>query len=349
MISVNDIKRLYKNIIQFAKKHPAFLFTEILVTWHCPQRCIQCNIPDQTVGTQAMDFEKFKHIIDKLEKHGTQGIVFSGGDPILHPNIHKLLDYAGSKKFGHLHLLSTLHATEKKIRPFVNSLLKNQVSLSVSFDGFGDIADKIRGAKDVSKIVTANMKLLDYENRAAGKPIKTSINVVISQLNMEQVPDILKFSDKLGWMTNIDLYRFSSANHNKDDNMEISDLETLRTVIELTKNSSVVITPNWLLDGYVEYLQNNAQKHCPYISQPSLGSKFFIYPNGDVKVCMGEPIGNIIFQTPAEMTQTAKWHDKQKEFQDCAGCWNSCYTPSSNLSGYLNREELKKIWRVLKN
>jgi MoaA/NifB/PqqE/SkfB family radical SAM enzyme len=349
LISQTVLKRSVKNITHYIKKEPAFLFTEILLTWHCPQRCLQCNIPEQAVGTRGMAFDKFKHIINSLDSHGTQGLVFSGGDPLLHPKIHTLLDYAGSKNFSHLHMLSTLHGAEKKIRPFIDSLIRNKVSISVSFDGLGSVADKIRGAKDVSKIVMGNMQRLDSANKAAGNPIKTGVNIVISQLNMQQVPEILEKIEQLGWMANIDLYRFSSVNHNDDDSMAIKELGSLQSLIETIKKSPAVITPNWLLDGYVDYLQDKSEKHCPYLSQPALGSKFFIYPNGDVKVCIGEAIGNIFFQTPLEMIRSGKWQEKIEEFKDCSGCWNSCYTPSSNLSGYLNKADLKKVWRILKH
>ncbi|MEJ2545361.1 MAG: radical SAM protein [Calditrichaceae bacterium] len=325
------------------------LFTEIILTLKCSQRCLQCNIPERgALPESTMKSEDFHRIIDKLHNYGTHGIVLSGGEPLMHPNFFDLLDYTLSKNFTYLHILSNLYIPKMKALKLADLIADNGIGITTSFDGLGSVADKIRGGKNVEKITLQNMKLINEAGKKYGKSIKGSANIVISQLNVHQVIQIIDLLSELGWMVNIDLYRNSSINHNQVDEMLIADYTELQKTLDYAINSASVVTPSWLLKGYIPYLNNNFEKQCPYLSTPSLGSKFFIQPNGDVKVCIGRLAGNIIENEPGEIFRSEKWEKKKEEFKECPGCWNTCYTPAARISNYLNIKEISNILKVLK-
>ncbi|MBN1407036.1 MAG: radical SAM protein [Calditrichaceae bacterium] len=346
---IDTLNQIRKNVSKLITHTPCMLFAEIILTLKCSQRCLQCNIPERgALPESTMKSDDFCRIINTLHNYGTHGIVLSGGEPLMHPDFFDLLEYTLNKKFTYLHILSNLFIPKLKALKLADLIAKNGMGITTSFDGLGPVADKIRGGKNVEKITVQNMEFINEAGKKYGKSIKGSANIVISQLNLHQVPQIIDLLTDLEWMINIDLYRNSSVNHNQVDEMVITDLDKLQEVLNYTLNSNAVVTPSWLLKGYIPYLKNDFHKQCPYISTPSLGSKFFIQPNGDVKVCIGKPVGNILSDKPDDIFKSQQWQRKKEEFKSCPGCWNTCYTPSARLSNYLNIKEISNILKVLK-
>ena len=341
----HSMGKLIANSVNIINRRPVILFPSILLTYRCSQNCLQCTIPDTAAGESFMSFETYKLLIDRLEKYGAHGITLSGGEPMMHPQLPEMIAYAAGKKFIRIHLLSTLYGSEKVVEQTIESVLEHGVSVSCSFDGFGPIADNLRGAPNVSNRVKNVMEFFDNENKKRKKPVSVAVNAVISQLNIYQIPEILDFIEDLGWKADIDIYRWYSENHNEVEKMKITDLNVLSDVLERVKKSSAVYTPEWLINGYVNFLKGDFPKYCPYILSPSLGSKFYIHPNGDVKACIGDKIGNLVECTPEEIFYSWEWKNRKKEFDDCPGCWNSCYTITAKFSQYLNFKSIKKIWK----
>ncbi|MCD4650474.1 MAG: hypothetical protein K8S56_01610, partial [Candidatus Cloacimonetes bacterium] len=182
--------------------------------------------------------------------------------------------------------------------------------------------------------VKNNMMILHRENQKRKKKLRLGVNIVISQLNYEEIPEILAFVEEIGWQANVDIYRWLSATQVETDELKIAPSQKLRDVLEVVKQSPVVFIPDWLIDGYCDYLLGKTPKYCPYIDAPGLGSKFFIQPNGNLKVCLGEPAGNLIKQTPAEIFASQAWKNKMAEFKACTGCWNTCYTRNARPMKY---------------
>jgi MoaA/NifB/PqqE/SkfB family radical SAM enzyme len=343
MNSLPVVRRVIRNARQVIRREPCFLLTEILLTYHCNQRCRQCSYPQKAEGMPSMDFENFKTVIDRLDDFGTHGVILSGGEPLLHPRLSDCVEYMMSKSFTYVHILSNLYFPHQKIETFTKLILDHRINLTCSFDGFDEVADDIRGAQDVSRTVMENMEYLDRENNKKGRPITTGVNIVISQLNMHQIPSILTYVERLGWPANVDVY--SSSQRPDGAALRIKDYDALRNVLDCAKRSPTVITPKWILDGFIDSLRGAAPKYCPYLTSPSIGSRFFVQPNGDVLVCTGNPVGNLVNQTPQEILSSKTWKTRREEFESCAGCWNSCQTLFSRLSLY-GTNELSRIVRL---
>lgn len=293
-----------------------------------------------------MKEEVFKKIVDRLESTGSQIITLSGGEPALHPQLDEFIAYAKSKSFTRVHLLTNLYGPDDLIDKTIDLIFKNQCSISTSFDGFGAVADDIRQADNVSDTVMKNITKINERNKQLDKPIKTFINVVISQKNLHQITNIIDYIESIGWNFYIDIYRFSSKSHRENDSMKLAEFNQIRQIIERIKKSPNLKTPYWLYDGYEAYLQDNFKKICPYLNSPTFGSKFFIQPNADVKVCIGEPIGNLYTQSPEDIFNSELWKKKKSEFKACKGCWNSCYTLNASIKPYLNVKVIRQIKRL---
>ncbi|MEJ2055368.1 MAG: radical SAM protein [Calditrichaceae bacterium] len=324
------------------------LFSELILTSKCSQRCLQCNIPQKEVVSSEIDYNDFQIIIDRLYAYGTHGIVLSGGEPTMHPNFFDILQHTIEKKFTYVHILSNLFIPKSKAEKLADKICQYNIGLTTSFDGLGSVADRIRGGKNVEKITFRNMNIIIETGKKYNCRPKISANIVISQINLHQIPEIIDRLNELDLMINIDLYRNSSVNHNQVDEMVITDYNALSKALNYAVDASGVVTPKWLLDGYIPFLENKFNKQCPYLMNTALGSKFFIQPNGEIRVCIGESIGNILQDTPDKIFASKTWRKKRDEFITCTGCWNTCYTPSARLSNYLNFTEIKNIVKIIR-
>ena len=162
---------------------------------------------------------------------------------------------------------------------------------------------------------------------------------------MHQIPAIVSYLESLRWPTNKDVY-FSSPRPEGDE-LKIVDFEGLRSVLERAKISPAVITPKWILDGFIDSFHGKGPRYCPCLPSSSVGSRFLVQPDGDVKVCSGEPMRNLTAQTPRQIVDSAAWREKLKVFEACAGCWNSCYTLFSKMSRY-NVDEVSRSLRLVR-
>lgn len=325
-----------------------FFFPDILITHHCTQRCLQCAIPLMASPEKPfMDFDDFRLIVDKLDNHGTQGFVISGGEPMLHPQLPKILDYAASKNFARVHLLTTLYGPERLIERTVTAAIDAGISLSVSFDGLGAVGDTVRGARNVSERVKKSIAYVESEMKRKGKRIHCAVGVVLSQLNIHQTDEIFRCLEEIGWVTEVDVYRWQSESQRENDELKFKDTAALRGAIERVKKSPVVLTPHWLLDMMPDYIEGKFDKYCPYISLPTFGTKVFIHPDGSVKSCMGGAFGNILQQAPKELFESGEWKALMEGKARCKGCVNTCYTRGKVLYPTSLREvraNWEQIW-----
>ncbi len=69
---------------------------EIIQT--CPNNCLFCSSCAGMDKTQMIDFETFKKVINHFMKlGGIEEISFSGGEPMLHPDIYKMIMYCKAR------------------------------------------------------------------------------------------------------------------------------------------------------------------------------------------------------------------------------------------------------------
>ncbi len=343
------LKQAAKNVVKAIKLERMMFFPDILITHHCTQRCLQCSIPLNASPTKPfMDFDDYKRIVDRLDEHGTQGFVISGGEPMLHPQLPEFIHYAAAKNFGRIHLLSTLYGPERLIERAVRAAIDAGISLSVSFDGLDEVGDTVRGARNVSERIKKSIEYVKNEMERRGKRIHCAVGVVLSQLNVHQTAEILSYLEGVGWLTELDVYRWQSQSQLENDAMKFKDAKVLREAIELVKKSPVVLTPDWLLDMLPDFLEGKFEKYCPYLSLPTFGTKIFIHPDGSVKSCMGDAFGNILHQTPEELFNSKEWKAQMEEKVRCEGCVNTCYTRGKVLYP-TSMKELRANWEQIWN
>ncbi len=337
-----------KNFRNLATFTPGWLFAELMITYSCTQRCRQCNIPERASRENTMSYDHYRMILDKLSRHGSHGVVITGGEPTSHPEIEQFLLALNDYSFLYKNILSNLYFSPEKMERLTKLFIENKIHVTTSFDGLGETADLLRGAKNVSDRVMRNMEYLSKENAKAGSPLRLIATMVVSRHNAAQIPEIMAYLKKIGWALSFDVYRVSNTNHNRHSDMMITDPGEMNEIIHTVKKSSKLVIPRWILNGFVDYMQNKHLKYCPYIRNFSFFSKFFIQPDGDVHSCNNKAFGNILRQDVKDIFSSVEWRKFRDYARSCSGCWNSCHTPYGKISGYFNFKEVKQLATVLK-
>src|SRR6478752_5058546 len=114
---------------------------QLVVVRRCNLSCTYCNEFDEE--SEPVPTEVLKARIDKLKALGTFSLEFTGGEPMLHPDMAELIAYARSKSFHKVMMISNAYLlNEKKVKRLNDAGL---MEMQVSVDGVmpNDITVKV--------------------------------------------------------------------------------------------------------------------------------------------------------------------------------------------------------------
>jgi len=172
--------KLPSHLLQFsADKKPVVVWN---VTRRCNLKCVHCyaHARDE-VFPNELSTREGKGIIDDLAGFGSPVILFSGGEPLMRPDLIELADYAVSK--GMRAVIST---NGTLITPAVAGQLKH-VGLSyvgISLDGMRDVNDRFRGVRGAFQMALEGIEAC----KQAG--IKVGLRFTMNRLNAREIPAI---------------------------------------------------------------------------------------------------------------------------------------------------------------
>ena len=101
------------------------------ITSECNERCIHCYIPNGIKNKAIhIPLKVFCRLIDEFIELGGNGIVLSGGEPLMHPAIFDILHYCGMKSLD-IAVFSNLTLLDEKIIDAMKSANVRLVQVSV--------------------------------------------------------------------------------------------------------------------------------------------------------------------------------------------------------------------------
>jgi 12,18-didecarboxysiroheme deacetylase len=179
-------KNLPAHLLQFSSdKKPVIVWN---ITRACNLNCVHCyaravHHSDENELTTQEGFT----LLDDLAAFGVPVILFSGGEPLVRPDLIELANYAVGK--GMRAVISTNGTLIDKKK--ANELKKVGVSyVGISLDGLEKVNDHFRGMDGAFK-----MALKGIDNcREAG--IKVGLRFTINQPNASQVPGIFNLMEE---------------------------------------------------------------------------------------------------------------------------------------------------------
>lgn len=171
---------LPSHLLQFSKdKKPVVVWN---VTRACNLNCIHCYARAVRNRNDAeLTFEQGLNLIDDLAAFGVPVILFSGGEPLMHPDLVKLASHA--VKNGLRAVISTNGTliTEQKAAELKDLGLSY---VGISLDGMEQVNDYFRGRTGAFQDALRGIK----NCQAAG--LKVGLRFTINKINAAEIPDI---------------------------------------------------------------------------------------------------------------------------------------------------------------
>ncbi|MDO8461685.1 MAG: radical SAM protein, partial [Deltaproteobacteria bacterium] len=196
--SFDKAKAVFRMAGRIAVGKPIILNLNLYTTRLCNQQCPMCNAELDVNGGPSITLDDFKLYLDRLKSYAIPSITFSGGEPTIAPELPEIIDYAAKRFPFRMGIVSNFYGRNDRFRRSIDACLKHNLNIGCSFDGFGEVADKQRGARNVSEIVTENLKWVTARKKELGSRAPLVMNTVISDTNLHQVMEIIQFSKKLG-------------------------------------------------------------------------------------------------------------------------------------------------------
>jgi len=157
-----------------------------VVVWNCTRRCnlacLHCYSGSTKTPSEAeLSNRQAKTMIDDLVRFGVPVILFSGGEPLLRPDVPELIAHA--HQAGIRTVLST---NGTLITPALAERLASSGLnyVGVSLDGLKEVNDAFRGVDGAFELALAGIRA----SRQAG--LKVGLRLTMHRRNLSQIPAI---------------------------------------------------------------------------------------------------------------------------------------------------------------
>lgn len=321
---MNRIKLIKKGIQRIARKLPLNSSTEIRLTHLCTQRCRQCSVYERTTEPPYMSLEQFQIIAERLRDYGAYIGFISGGEATLVPDLEKILIEARKTFAIATTLVTGLYNRREVIQRIGKVALENDINIQTSLDGLGALGDSLRGVTDFSETILGHMNWLS--EHCNGSKSLLYANIVLNNLNLDQVPELIHRANNMGWKTTIGLYHTLTDTTRADDELRLHPGKRLDNILKFLDHNPDIMNLNSFIKGIGPFISGSQQKICAFVDSPVLSTRMTIMENGDVHLCYGEPIGNILENDFEQIFSSESYQQRIDQYRQCSGCWTTCYT-----------------------
>lgn len=314
-----------------------------LVFWEttagCNLKCVHCRRMEVTDELSGRDLttNQGKELINKIAEVGRPVLVFSGGEPLMRPDIFELAGHA--KAAGLLTALAT-NGT------LIDSAMAERIAkakfdrVSISLDGaHAETHDSFRGFEGSFDKAVEALKLL------CDNSVSTQVNCTIARHNKDQIEDVLKLAERVGAVAvhYFLLVPVGCGQQIADEQMlDMNEVEEqLRLIYGLDRNTSLQIKPT-CAPQYYRILRQEAKDHgrpqqpAKHSSSASLHSitkgclagtgVCFVSHAGEVYPCGYLPIsaGDILYQDFGEIWRNSDLFENLRNTSELTGKCGQC-------------------------
>jgi len=185
---------------------PLWLVMEL--TYRCPLKCPWCNNPlDFDEIENELDTEEWKKVLRDARKIGSLQLGFSGGEPMLRPDLEELVNEGNQLGYYTNLITSGMGLSKDRLTELKRCGLKQiQLSLQHSNRGKNDVLVGVESYDTKMAVVE--------EIKAQGFPVV--LNVPLSRYNIDAVDDIIDMAARTGVeyieFANIQYYNWALLN-----------------------------------------------------------------------------------------------------------------------------------------
>lgn len=156
------------------------------ITFRCNSLCGYCNVwqDDKFKGYEELTLERARQILDELYELGVRYVDFTGGEPVLHPHIDGIVQYAKS-------LGMAVEITSNGIRfaKHIDAIVPHVDTMNVSLDTLRPGRYRqIRGVPTLDRALDVIQRVI-----ATGSG-NLKLICVVTRENVDELPDLLRFA-----------------------------------------------------------------------------------------------------------------------------------------------------------
>jgi pyrroloquinoline quinone biosynthesis protein E len=185
---------------------PLWLLLEL--TYRCPLKCPWCSNPlEFDAYRDELSTEEWKRVLHEARKMGSLQLGFSGGEPMLRPDLGELVAEANGLGY-YTNLITSGMGLSRKRLEVLKEVGLNQIQLSLQ-SSIRDINDAMVGNKAFDNKLKVARDIKDL-----GFPVV--MNVPVCRQNIEQTEGLLAIAEDLGVeyleFANIQYYNWALLN-----------------------------------------------------------------------------------------------------------------------------------------
>ncbi len=170
----------------------------MMLTLRCNGRCVYCfanaGREHKKVELPELGFEGWKKIIDDAKEAGTLVAVVTGGEPFMHKDAMRIIEYLAESKFIIDITTNGVLVTDEMAKKLAELSKLTYLSVQVSLDSYKkELHDRLRPGCDFDKVVNA-IKLLSSNG------VMVKVGSVLSRLtkDLDHLEKTAKFAHSLG-------------------------------------------------------------------------------------------------------------------------------------------------------
>jgi MoaA/NifB/PqqE/SkfB family radical SAM enzyme len=309
-----------------------------------------CGIWRYGNAKEELSIPEVKQVASRMKKLGVAQVSIGGGEPFARDDLEELVKCFLDENLNVRVLTNGIGIPVSRIDRMIDDGLCN---FSISLDSlyperFDYICEK-EGSWD-----EAVRTMVHISNRLKGKRgALPTINCVVSNLNLEELPDMVRFAKEIGfaisflpielledtksgvrnWEARFIRYRPEMGVHTNDDSNEVIRRvdKTYQQIIKMKANGASILNSTPYLKASREYLKTGK---FPLEGCDAGRLYFSIAPNGQFTICHRTQHQHLDFLDPGfeEYFKTKLYeHRRLIEIGNCEGCMRACWIDTSSM------------------
>jgi radical SAM protein with 4Fe4S-binding SPASM domain len=226
------------------------------ITRKCNLKCVHCyndSGPDKSCN--ELSTSQAKTVLDDLAQFGVPSVLFSGGEPLMRPDLFELIEYAAGQG------LRTVISTNGTLitADIADKIKKAGVSyVGISLDGIGQINDKFRG------VPGAFDKAVQGIRNCQNADIRVGLRLTLTKRNVQDLEALFDFFEA-GNIERACFYHFVPTGRGKtigeEDLSHAQSRDAVETILAKTKlfkqagRKTDILTVDNHVDGVYLYLK----------------------------------------------------------------------------------------------
>ncbi|MGE5604694.1 MAG: radical SAM protein [Bacteroidota bacterium] len=158
----------------------------------CINNCIYCSSNSSNDSKSMIEFSVFQNVIEDAVSLGLERVCFSGGEPFLHPDLHRMISYAKSKNIE-VYVYTSGIKESNGIKSSLDHTMLNDLK-DKNLDRLifnmqapeAKLYDKIMGTSGCFDLLVGSIK------NSINTGIYTEVHFVPMKINYERISDTIK-------------------------------------------------------------------------------------------------------------------------------------------------------------